>query len=98
MNKQLAIAILQQHADALRARGIQQAALFGSVARGESDSQSDLDILIELDPALKLDVFAYAGLRRFVAELFSGPVDVVDREALKPSLLDPVAADAIYAF
>ena len=98
MNKQLAISILQQHADALRARGIQHAALFGSVARGEASSKSDLDILIELDPALKLDVFAYAGLRRFVAELFNGPVDVVDREALKPSLRGPVATDAIYAF
>ena len=98
MNRQLAISILQQHADALRARGIQHAALFGSVARGEADSESDLDILIELDPALKLDVFAYAGLRRYVAELFNGPVDVVDRAALKPNLRDPVASDAIYAF
>ena len=49
MNKQLAISILQQHADALRARGIQHAALFGSVARGEASLESDLDILIELE-------------------------------------------------
>jgi len=98
MDKQAAIAVLQQNADALRARGIQHAALFGSVARGEAHAESDLDILVELDPTLKLDIFAYAGLRRFVAELFKGPVDVVDREALKPHLRGSINADAIYAF
>ncbi|HEX5847419.1 MAG TPA: nucleotidyltransferase domain-containing protein [Rhodoplanes sp.] len=72
--------------------------MFGSVARGEARSTSDVDVLIELDPALKLDVFAYAGLKRFVAELFDGPVDVVNKAALKSYLRRPVAADAVYAF
>ncbi|MGZ8300555.1 MAG: nucleotidyltransferase family protein [Rhodoplanes sp.] len=98
MTRQNAIEILQQNQDALRARGIRHAALFGSVARGEARSTSDVDVLIELDPALKLDVFAYAGLKRFVAELFDGPVDVVNKAALKPYLRRPVAADAVYAF
>ncbi|MGZ8323726.1 MAG: nucleotidyltransferase family protein [Rhodoplanes sp.] len=98
MTRQSAIEILQQNQDALRARGIRHAALFGSVARGEARSTSDVDVLIELDPALKLDVFAYAGLKRFVAELFDGPVDVVNKAALKPYLRRPVAADAVYAF
>ena len=98
MTRQSAIEILQQNQDALRARGIRHAALFGSVARGEARSTSDVDVLIELDPALKLDVFAYAGLKRFVAELFNGPVDVVNKAALKPYLRRPVAADAVYAF
>ena len=98
MTRQNAIEILQQNQDALRARGIRHGALFGSVARGEARSTSDVDVLIELDPALKLDVFAYAGLKRFVAELFDGPVDVVNKAALKPYLRRPVAADAVYAF
>ena len=98
MTRQSAIESLQQNQDALRARGIRHAALFGSVARGEARSTSDVDVLIELDPALKLDVFAYAGLKRFVAELFNGPVDVVNKAALKPYLRRPVAADAVYAF
>ncbi|MGZ8403987.1 MAG: nucleotidyltransferase family protein, partial [Rhodoplanes sp.] len=51
MTRQNAIEILQQNQDALRARGIRHAALFGSVARGEARSTSDVDVLIELDPA-----------------------------------------------
>lgn len=98
MNKRDAIKILRQHESDLRGRGIVHAALFGSVARGEAGPRSDLDILIELDPKLSLDIFAYAGLKRYVAELFGGRVDVVNKDALKPHLRGPVSADAVYAF
>jgi len=98
MDKREAIKILREHESDLRARGIIHAALFGSVARGEAGPRSDLDVLIELDPELKLDIFAYAGLKRYVAELFNGPVDVVNKDALKPRLRQPVSADAVYAF
>jgi hypothetical protein len=98
MNKRDAIKVLRQHQKDLRARGIIHAALFGSVARGETGPRSDLDILIELDPELKLDIFAYAGLKRYVAGLFSGSVDVVNKDALKRHLRQPVSADAVYAF
>ena len=91
-----AIAVLRANADELRARGVRHAALFGSVARGEAGPTSDLDILIELAPDARLDVFAYAGLKRYIGGLFTGPVDVVNQNALKAGLRR--AADALYAF
>jgi predicted nucleotidyltransferase len=98
MNRQDAIEVLRQHESDLRARGIQHAALFGSVARGEANPTSDLDILIEFSPNLKIDAFEYAGLKLYIAELFASPVDVVNREGLKPYLRRAVIADAVYAF
>jgi predicted nucleotidyltransferase len=98
MNSQEAIAILVQHRANLQTRGVRHAAVFGSVARGEARADSDVDILIELDPSAELDVFGYVGLRRHIAELFTGPVDVVDREALKPHVRPPAERDAIHAF
>ena len=64
----------------------------------EDRADSDLDILIELDPALKIDAFEYAGLKMYIEELFIGPVDGVNRDALKPHLRSSITADAIYAF
>jgi predicted nucleotidyltransferase len=100
MNKQDALDILRRHQEALRARGIVHAALFGSVARGEADTASDVDIMIELDPDLNLDIYAYAGLKNYVAGLFNGSteVDVVNKAALKSHLRQPITTDAIYAF
>jgi uncharacterized protein len=98
MKKQEIIGVLQKNADALRALGIRHAAVFGSVARGDARTESDIDIMIELDPQAKIGVFEYAEIKLYIEGLFEGPVDVVDREALKPTIRAPATSDAIYAF
>jgi predicted nucleotidyltransferase len=98
MNANDALATLRQSEDALRARGVAHAALFGSVARGDNRPDSDIDILIEFDPGVSVTVFDYVGLKAYLATLFAEPVDVIDLEALKPALRSPAARDAVYAF
>jgi len=98
MRREAALEILKKHREDLESRGVRHAALFGSLARGEAGPKSDVDILIELDPAAPIDMFAYVGLKQYIAEMFDGPVDVIDREALKPRLRGSVDNDAIYAF
>ena len=98
MNSKEAIAVLTAHRDDLRARGVRHAALFGSVARGEARPDSDVDIMIELDPDAKIGVFKYAGIIRYITGLFSDRVDVVDRQSLKPHVRPSAENDAIYAF
>jgi predicted nucleotidyltransferase len=98
MNAERALTTLRQHEPALRARGISHAALFGSVARGDNRPDSDIDILVEFDSGAHVTVFDYVGVKDFIAGLFREPVDVIDREALKPHLRGPSERDAIYAF
>lgn len=98
MNSQEVIATLREYEKALRARGVRHAALFGSVARGTAGPESDIDIMIEIELEAVQDVYAYVGLKNYIAELFSEPVDVIDRAALKPSVRPPAEAEAVYAF
>jgi predicted nucleotidyltransferase len=98
MNREHIIARLRENEAALRARGVAHAALFGSRARGEERPDSDTDILIEFEPEATATIYDYVALKAFVAQLFDGPVDVVDRDGLKPFVRLPAAADAIYAF
>jgi predicted nucleotidyltransferase len=98
MNANTAIATLRRHEQALRARGVAHAAIFGSVARGDNRSNSDLDILVEFKPGFEGSVYDYVRFKEYVAGLFDVPVDVIDRAALKPYLGAPATRDAVYAF
>jgi predicted nucleotidyltransferase len=98
MNVQDALAALRRHESALRSRGVAHAAVFGSVARGDNQSDSDLDILVEFEPDAEGTIYDYVRFKEYVASLFQGPVDVIDRAALKPHLRAPSARDAVYAF
>jgi len=98
MKRDEIIARLRENEAALRQRGVAHAALFGSRARGEQGPGSDTDILIEIDPDAPVGVWEYAGIKAYIASLFEGPVDVVDREGLKPYVKPAATAEAIYAF
>lgn len=98
MNRQEILDQLRENERALRARGVIHAALFGSRARGDHSADSDTDIMIDIDPAADMSVYDYVGLKRYIAGLFDGPVDVIDREGLKPHIRPPAEGDAIYAF
>jgi uncharacterized protein len=98
MNSIEALETLRRSERALRERGVMHAALFGSVARGSSTPESDIDIMIEIDPDVRMTVFDYVDLKDYIAALFREPVDVVNREGLKPYVRPAATADAIYAF
>jgi predicted nucleotidyltransferase len=98
MDRQDIIARLRENEAARRQRGVAHAALFGSRARGDARPDSDTDIMIEIDPEAPIGVWEYAGIKRYVASLFDGPVDVVDRNALKAYVKPAATGDAIYAF
>ena len=98
MEKQDIIARLREYEPALRERGVTHAALFGSRARGDFLPDSDTDIMIDIDPDAPVGIYEYVGIKDFIASLFDGPVDVVDREGLKPYVRPAATADAIYAF
>ena len=67
------------------AHGACNVRVFGSVARGDVDASSDVDVLVDVDGAA--DGFAYFGrledLRSALADLLGRDVDVVDSAGLR---------------
>ncbi len=82
--------------DALLAKyGATNPRLFGSLARGEAGPDSDIDIVVEMDPAVGNLLTRASGLMEEVRQLLGRPVDVFPVQLLKPKVSDSALADAV---
>lgn len=98
MNSDAVIAVLRQHREELRRQGVTHAAVFGSVARGEAGPDSDLDIMVQIDPAAEVDLYDYVGITQFIGDLFAGRADVSNRDQLIEPVRREAEREAIFAF
>lgn len=74
----------------LRRYGATNPRLFGSVARGDATSDSDIDLLVDLDADMGNPLLRVAGMSEELSLLLGVSVDVVCAELLR----DPVRATA----
>ena len=72
---------------------IKRAAIFGSLAKGVLSADSDIDLLIE--PGKNFTMFKMLQLENEIAELVNRKVDLVEYNALKPSIRNEVLQSAI---
>ncbi|MCS7068832.1 MAG: nucleotidyltransferase family protein [Meiothermus sp.] len=76
-------AILCQHRAELRAFGVKQLYVFGSVARGEAHPGSDVDFVVELERYTLRD---FVGLKLALQEWLGVAVDLTTFQSLKPQV------------
>ena len=102
MNRDRAIAILREHEAELRAAGIEHASIFGSVAREEANSGSDVDVVVRLTPEASRGGFAYFGrlddLSRRLEEILGCSVDLVAEPVRRDRLRKNIEREATLAF
>ncbi|MCP9469508.1 MAG: nucleotidyltransferase family protein [Nitrospira sp.] len=73
--------------------GARNVRVFGSVARGEADEQSDIDLLVEFEAGRSL--LDHAALWLELQELLGCKVDVVSDRGIKPRIRDRVLREAV---
>jgi predicted nucleotidyltransferase len=77
----------------LTAMGVRSLAVFGSVARGEAGPESDVDLLVDLDPDLGL--LAFVGVKLYLQEALGCTVDLVEADGLKAGVRANVLREAV---
>ncbi|HYQ92209.1 MAG TPA: nucleotidyltransferase family protein [Candidatus Competibacteraceae bacterium] len=88
------LTLRDQRARLSRRYPIQRLALFGSWARGEAREDSDVDVLVEVDPAIGL---RFVELGDELERALGRRVDLVSRRAIKPSLWQQIEPELIDA-
>jgi uncharacterized protein len=67
--------------------------VFGSVARGEADSESDIDLLVNMEPGRSL--FDLGGLLTDLQELLGRDVDIITERGLRDRIRERVLKEAV---
>lgn len=96
------LAVLRSHEADLRARGVETVTLFGSLARGEATTSSDVDLAIRAGPGFSSGGFDHFGrleaLREYLAALLGCNVDLVEEPVARPRLRRTIAEEGVRAF
>ncbi len=86
--------VIASHRMELNSFGVKSLAIFGSIARNEARSGSDVDILVEFQG--KPTFNQYMKLKFFLQDMLGRPVDLVTAKALKPRLRPYIEKEALY--
>jgi predicted nucleotidyltransferase len=72
---------------------IKRAGIFGSIAKGDATSESDIDILVELGDQISL--LEFVGIKYELEDLLGKKVDLVEYQAVKPRLKNQIMSEEI---
>ena len=98
MSRDAIIAKLRETAPALRAEGVTKLAIFGSRARGDARDDSDLDVLIEVDPESNFSLLNLVGIEHIVENATGLKAQASMRRSLNPRLAERIADDITEVF
>ncbi len=77
----------------LKKYGVTRAGIFGSVVRGESKEDSDIDILVEIEGRMSL--LDFAGLKLEIEEVLGRKVDLGEYAVIKPVIKEQILSEEV---
>ncbi len=92
-NREEVLRALRDKQQDIRSLGVRRLGLFGSIARGEGTTSSDLDFLVEFE---KNSFDAYMDLKFLLEDLFHCEVDLVLTDTVKPRMREGILKEAVY--
>ena len=83
-----------KNAELTKKFGVKPLSLFGSIARDEATSASDVDLLVEFNRPV--GYFGLFALQDYLEDLLGCPVDLGTPDSLKPYIRDRIMGDLIH--
>jgi hypothetical protein len=77
---------------------IQRLSLFGSAVREDFGLQSDIDVLVEFQPAARVGFLQLSRMQRELTEIFHRTVDLVPRSGLKPAIREHILKEEVVLY
>ena len=92
MGTEQVLECLRAHRGRLAELGVLSLSVFGSVARGESRPNSDVDFLVEFDGPATFD--RYVQLKFFLEDVLNRRIDLLTRQGIRPELRSFIERDS----
>jgi predicted nucleotidyltransferase len=98
IDKRAVIEILRHHESELKAAGIMHIRVFGSVARDEASSKSDVDLLADFDKSRRMTLIDVGSLQSRLSTLLGEQVDLSSPEWMREPVRSKALNEAVIAF
>lgn len=98
MQKHELIERLRQLRPDLAAEGVEHLAVFGSRARGDNQAESDIDILIDVEPMRKFSLIDLISVQHIIQDRTGIPANALMRRSLDDRFRGRIEGDLIEVF
>lgn len=98
MDKGFVIEKLRHHELELKAAGILHIHVFGSVARDEVSSISDVDLLADFDKSKRMTLVKVGSLQSRLSKMLGAPVDLTSTDWMREPVKSKALREAVIAF
>src|SRR6267378_5601029 len=98
MTREEVIAAIRKNADAIKAEGVTKLAIFGSRVRGDNRADSDIDVLIEVEPDASFSLLNLIGVEHIIEDATGLQAQATMRRSIPPRFAQRIADDILEVF
>jgi uncharacterized protein len=98
MTREEIIATIRNNAAALKAEGVTKLAIFGSRVRGDNRPDSDIDVLVEVEPDASFSLLNLMGVEHIIGDATGLPAQATMRRSIPPRFAERIADDIVQVF
>src|SRR5271163_1130684 len=98
MTRDEIITTIRKNAKAIKAEGVTKLAIFGSRVRGDNRPDSDIDVLVEVEPDASFSVLNLIGVQHIIEDATGLQAQATMRRSITPLFAERIVDDIIEVF